>query len=69
VKFSARNTFPEKGLKLFLLNQKTGEIRLTGVLDYEDVRSYEIQIEATDNGTPSLSGHCKVVLEVLDVND
>ncbi|NXC37201.1 PCDAB protein, partial [Campylorhamphus procurvoides] len=59
VKFSARNTFPEKGLKLFLLNQKTGEIHLTGVLDFEDVRSYEIQIEATDKGTPPLSGHCK----------
>ncbi|NXF84351.1 PCDA2 protein, partial [Sclerurus mexicanus] len=60
--FAARNTFPEKGLKLFLLNQKTGEIHLTGVLDFEDVRSYEIEIEATDNGMPSLSGHCKVVL-------
>ncbi|XP_071426406.1 protocadherin alpha-2-like isoform X6 [Pithys albifrons albifrons] len=67
--FSASNTFPEKGLKLFLLNPVTGEIRLTGRLDYEDIRSYEIQIEATDKGTPPLSGHCKVVVEVMDVND
>ncbi|NXV25255.1 PCDAB protein, partial [Cepphus grylle] len=69
VTFSAINTFPAKGLNLFLLNPKMGEIRLTGLLDFEDVRSYEIQIEATDKGTPPLSGHCKVVLEVLDVND
>ncbi|XP_064528401.1 protocadherin alpha-2-like [Pseudopipra pipra] len=69
VTFSASNTFPEKGLNLFPLNPKTGEIRLMGALDYEDVRSYEILIEATDKGTPPLSGHCKVVLEVLDVND
>ncbi|NXK74874.1 PCDA1 protein, partial [Amazona guildingii] len=69
VTFTASNTFPEKGLNLFLLNPKTGEIRLTGALDFEDVRSYEIQIEATDHGTPPLSGHCKVVVEVLDVND
>ncbi|XP_048175964.1 protocadherin alpha-13-like [Corvus hawaiiensis] len=67
--FSASNIFPEQGLKVFLLNAKTGEIRLTGPLDYEDIRSYEIQIEAIDKGTPPLSGHCKVLVEVLDVND
>ncbi|XP_071614474.1 protocadherin alpha-3-like isoform X3 [Heliangelus exortis] len=67
--FSASNSYPAKGLNLFSLNPKTGEIHLTGVLDFEDVRSYEIQVEATDKGTPPLSGHCKVVVEVLDVND
>ncbi|XP_065546586.1 protocadherin alpha-2-like isoform X6 [Lathamus discolor] len=67
--FTASNTFPQKGLNIFILNPKTGEIRLTGAMDFEDVRSYEIQIEATDQGTPPLSGHCKVVVEVLDVND
>ncbi|XP_052628074.1 protocadherin alpha-3-like isoform X7 [Harpia harpyja] len=67
--FTASNTFPAHGLNLFLLDPKTGEIRLTGTLDFEDVRSYEIQIEATDKGTPPLSGHCKVLVEVLDVND
>ncbi|NXM77211.1 PCDAB protein, partial [Serilophus lunatus] len=69
VTYSASNIFPEKGLNLFVLNSQTGEIRLTGALDYEEARSYEIQIEATDKGTPPLSGHCKVVVEVLDVND
>ncbi|KAM9226361.1 protocadherin alpha-2-like [Leptosomus discolor] len=53
----------------FSIDAKTGEIRLTGVLDFEDVRFYELQIEATDKGTPPLSGHCSVELEVLDVND
>ncbi|NXN10291.1 PCDA5 protein, partial [Indicator maculatus] len=69
MKFTAINTFPPVGLNLFILNSQTGEMRLTGALDFEDVRSFEIQIEATDKGTPPLSGHCKVVLEVLDVND
>ncbi|NXS39348.1 PCDA2 protein, partial [Balaeniceps rex] len=67
--FTAINSFPRKGLNLFILNPKTGEIRLKGALDFEDVRSYELQIEATDKGTPPLSGHCKVVVEVVDVND
>ncbi|XP_064314872.1 protocadherin alpha-2-like [Phalacrocorax carbo] len=69
VMFSASNIFPPGRLNLFSLNPRTGEIRLTGALDYEDVRSYEIQIEATDKGTPPLSGHCSVELELLDVND
>ncbi|XP_053847207.1 protocadherin alpha-3-like isoform X2 [Vidua macroura] len=67
--FSVTNTFPENGMNIFLLNERTGEIHLVGTVDYEDIRSYEIQVEATDKGTPPLSGHCKVVLEVLDVND
>ncbi|XP_049685670.1 protocadherin alpha-2-like isoform X8 [Accipiter gentilis] len=66
---TASNTFPANGLNVFILDPNTGEIRLTGALDFEDVPSYEIQIEATDKGTPPLSGHCKVVVEVLDVND
>ncbi|XP_054499156.2 protocadherin alpha-13-like [Agelaius phoeniceus] len=69
VTFSVSNTFPEKGVNIFLLNARTGEINLGGTVDYEEVPLYEIQIEARDKGTPSLSGHCKLVLEVLDVND
>ncbi|XP_068816244.1 protocadherin alpha-2-like, partial [Struthio camelus] len=54
---------------VFTVNPSTGEIRLTAPLDYEDVRLYEIQVEAKDRGTPPLSGHCSVLLEVVDVND
>ncbi|XP_068273250.1 protocadherin alpha-3-like [Nyctibius grandis] len=69
ITFALINTFPPKALNLFILKPKTGEIHLAGALDFEEVRSYEIEIEATDKGTPPLSGHCKVVVEVLDVND
>ncbi|KAM3664884.1 protocadherin alpha-2-like isoform 2-T2 [Ammospiza maritima maritima] len=55
--------------ELFTIDTKTGEIRLKGTLDFEDVRLHELQIEATDKGTPPLSGHCSVELEVVDVND
>ncbi|NWT33374.1 PCDA2 protein, partial [Cardinalis cardinalis] len=51
------------------IDSKTGEIRLKGTLDFEDVQLHELQIEARDKGTPSLSGHCSVELDVLDVND
>ncbi|XP_075020911.1 protocadherin alpha-2-like [Calonectris borealis] len=67
--YSIVSSVPAGNKDLFTIDAKTGEIRLTGALDFEDVRSYEIQIEARDKGWPPLSGHCKVVVEVLDVND
>ncbi|NWH28408.1 PCDA5 protein, partial [Grus americana] len=55
--------------EMFTIDENHGEIRLQGKLDYEEMNSYEITIEARDKGWPPLSGHCKVVVEVLDVND
>ncbi|XP_071426672.1 protocadherin alpha-2-like [Pithys albifrons albifrons] len=60
---------PLSASELFSIDRKSGEIRLTGTLDFETVTLYDINIKATDKGTPPLSGHCKVVVEVLDVND
>ncbi|NWU88718.1 PCDA9 protein, partial [Upupa epops] len=65
--FSGRASAQVK--EMFSIEEKTGEIRLQGNLDYEKTDNYEIIIEAIDGGTPPLSGHCKVVVEVLDVND
>ncbi|XP_071670962.1 protocadherin alpha-2-like isoform X4 [Patagioenas fasciata] len=53
----------------FSIDGNSGDIRLTGALDFETVAFYDLQIKAKDKGTPSLSGHCKVLVEVLDVND
>ncbi|NXT37648.1 PCDA6 protein, partial [Pelecanoides urinatrix] len=55
--------------EMFSIDENKGEIRLQGKLDYEEMDSYEITIEARDKGSPPLSGHCKVLVEVLDVND
>uniref|UniRef100_A0A8V5GLN9 Uncharacterized protein n=1 Tax=Melopsittacus undulatus TaxID=13146 RepID=A0A8V5GLN9_MELUD len=55
--------------EMFSIDENKGEMRLRGNLDYEEKDSYEIAIEARDKGSPPLSGHCKVVVEVLDVND
>ncbi|NXF56660.1 PCDAB protein, partial [Oceanites oceanicus] len=67
--YSIVSSVPAGNKDLFSIDPKTGEIHLRGALDFEDVRLYELQIEARDKGTPPLSGHCKVVVEVLDVND
>ncbi|KAM4763938.1 LOW QUALITY PROTEIN: protocadherin alpha-3-like [Cyanocitta cristata] len=67
--YSILSSIPVGNKELFAIDTKTGEIRLTGTLDFENVRLHELQIEATDKGTPPLSGHCSVEVEVLDVND
>ncbi|KAM7140535.1 protocadherin beta-4 isoform 7-T7 [Molossus nigricans] len=51
----------------FSINEVTGEIRLTKKLDFEKIKSYQVEIEATDGG--GLSGKGTVVIEVVDVND
>ncbi|XP_039415451.1 LOW QUALITY PROTEIN: protocadherin alpha-6-like [Corvus cornix cornix] len=55
--------------EMFTIDENKGEISLQGKLDYEEIDSYEIPVEARDKGSPPLSGHCKVLVEVLDVND
>ncbi|XP_054697588.1 protocadherin alpha-2-like isoform X2 [Grus americana] len=67
--YSIISSVPAGNRDLFAIDPKTGEIRLRGALDFEDVRLHELQIEARDKGTPPLSGHCSLVVVVLDVND
>ncbi|NWX94295.1 PCDA7 protein, partial [Nothoprocta pentlandii] len=54
---------------LFVMDPKSGELRIIGSLDFEHVESYDLEIEANDKGIVPLAGHCSVELEVLDVND
>ncbi|NXO96706.1 PCDAB protein, partial [Certhia brachydactyla] len=69
ISYSLQILSPQDGSEVFKIDKNTGEIRLTGDLDFEDVSLYRLQVDATDKGAPPLSGHCKVVVEVLDVND
>ncbi|NWR95911.1 PCDA1 protein, partial [Furnarius figulus] len=55
--------------EIFSIDANSGEIRLTSTLDFEAVTFYELHVKARDKASPPLSGHCKVVVEVLDVND
>ncbi|XP_032076313.1 protocadherin alpha-5-like [Thamnophis elegans] len=61
------NNLPQNVRNTFSINYNTGEIIVIGKLDYEDISFYELQIVAEDKGT--LSAHCKVLIEVLDIND
>ncbi|XP_069892300.1 protocadherin alpha-5 isoform X12 [Dipodomys merriami] len=53
----------------FIINSTSGEIKVKGELDYEDRKLYEIYIDALDRNPFPLSGHCKVTVKLVDVND
>ncbi|XP_044772988.1 protocadherin alpha-1-like [Neomonachus schauinslandi] len=67
--FSFGSDVPLNIQKNFKIDSNSGEIRLVGRLDYEETKSYEIQVKAVDKGNPPMSNHCKVLVKVLDVND
>nr|XP_023473312.1 protocadherin alpha-5 isoform X12 [Equus caballus] len=53
----------------FTINSNSGEITVKGELDYEDCNLYEINIDAVDKSSFPLTGHCKVIVKILDEND
>ncbi|NXR06810.1 PCDAA protein, partial [Semnornis frantzii] len=55
--YSIVSAVPGASRDSFSIDTKTGEVKLTKTLDYEDVRLHELHIEARDKGTPPLSGH------------
>ncbi|XP_056677601.1 protocadherin beta-16-like [Monodelphis domestica] len=56
-----------KSHRAFHIDPLTGEIRISKPLDFETTEYYELSVRATDGG--GLSSHCKVLVEVMDVND
>ncbi|XP_038626841.1 protocadherin alpha-C2-like isoform X1 [Tachyglossus aculeatus] len=59
----------ERERQLFAIDPRTGEVRVRGALDYEEAASFQIYVQATDHGPVPMAGHCKVLVDVLDVND
>ncbi|XP_064422984.1 protocadherin gamma-A11-like [Latimeria chalumnae] len=61
------NKISEKARQVFEVDSKTGEVIATGKVDFEEASSYEIEIRAKDGG--GLTAYCKVLLEIIDIND
>ncbi|KAM9455730.1 protocadherin gamma-A11-like isoform 16-T16 [Clarias gariepinus] len=52
---------------MFVVNKESGEVKLNTQIDYEKSNSYQLDIQARDQG--GLSDTCKVIIDVLDIND
>ncbi|XP_061755818.1 protocadherin beta-16-like isoform X15 [Nerophis ophidion] len=64
--YSIRNTMGDVK-HLFNMNEHSGEVTLIGNVDYEKSRNYQINVRASDDG--GLTDSCKVIVDVVDVND
>uniref|UniRef100_A0A8U7P6X9 Protocadherin gamma-C3 n=1 Tax=Corvus moneduloides TaxID=1196302 RepID=A0A8U7P6X9_CORMO len=67
--YSFSSYTPQKVRQLFSVDPHSGEVRVNGTLDYEEASSYEIYVQATDQGPVSMAGHCKVLVNIVDAND
>ncbi|XP_035265774.1 protocadherin alpha-2-like isoform X4 [Anguilla anguilla] len=65
--FSSRS--PQNIMETFEIDVHTGDVKVKGNVDFEKYGAFEIRIQATDRGHVPLTGHCKLLVEVLDVND
>lgn len=49
------------------INPFTGEVRVAGLIDYEEASTHELDVQAKDGG--GQASHCKLIIDVIDVND
>uniref|UniRef100_A0A4W6DUU1 Cadherin domain-containing protein n=1 Tax=Lates calcarifer TaxID=8187 RepID=A0A4W6DUU1_LATCA len=52
---------------VFSLDQTTGEVKVSGSIDYEELSAYEMQITAKDG--LGLVSSCTLIIDITDVND
>ncbi|XP_019221682.1 protocadherin gamma-A12 isoform X44 [Oreochromis niloticus] len=54
-------------INVFSIDRKTGKIKVTAVIDFEERNSFEMRAEAKDG--LGLTSYAKVLIDVTDVND
>ncbi|KAM3867182.1 protocadherin gamma-A10-like [Diretmus argenteus] len=54
-------------IDIFSIDENTGAISVSGLIDFEKDRKYEVRVEAKDRG--GLIGTSDVIIDVIDVND
>ncbi|XP_063060291.1 protocadherin gamma-A12-like [Engraulis encrasicolus] len=54
-------------LRQFSIDTNTGEVKVIGIIDYEDKTEYEFWVQAKDGA--GLASDAKVEIEITDVND
>ncbi|XP_045887419.1 protocadherin gamma-A11-like [Micropterus dolomieu] len=57
----------DEDINVFSIDPKTGEIRVTGVIDFEEMSSFEMRVQAKDG--LGLTSYAKVIIDVTDIND
>nr|XP_057919077.1 protocadherin alpha-8-like isoform X16 [Doryrhamphus excisus] len=58
-----------KAYDIFELDKFSGLIKLKGPVDFEESDIYKLDILASDKGQPPLTGRCRVIIKIKDIND
>ncbi|XP_021944400.1 cadherin-87A [Folsomia candida] len=61
--------FIEKGSEYFSVDNKTGEVKVAGRLDYEHQPSYNVTVVVVDSGVPQLSSTATIMVSLVNDND
>ncbi|XP_059918603.1 protocadherin alpha-2-like isoform X6 [Gadus macrocephalus] len=69
IEYSLRSKGQDDIFDLFDIDPKSGAISIKGPIDFEKNSAFEIHAQASDRGQPPMSAHCKVLVEVVDLND
>uniref|UniRef100_UPI003AAB2704 protocadherin alpha-8-like n=1 Tax=Centroberyx gerrardi TaxID=166262 RepID=UPI003AAB2704 len=67
--YSLRSKGQDHILETFHIDPQTGAIRVKANVDFEETTAFEIRAEANDKAQPPMSAHCKILVEVIDLND
>ncbi|CAB1337127.1 unnamed protein product [Coregonus sp. 'balchen'] len=57
------------GVRFPLLSAYDADVGKNGKIDFEEHPAFEIRAQASDRGQPPMAAHCKVLVEVVDLND
>ncbi|XP_029439519.1 protocadherin-10-like [Rhinatrema bivittatum] len=69
IEYSFSGHVPGRVRELFSVESRSGQVRVQGVLDYEKASVHELYVQARDRGPSAVAVHCRVLVELLDVND
>ncbi|OCT97077.1 protocadherin-18 [Xenopus laevis] len=69
VVYSFSSHVPPKITETFKIDPESGQLTVIKPVDYETTKSYEIDVQAQDMGPNSIPAHCKIIINVVDVND
>ncbi|XP_061899849.1 protocadherin gamma-C3-like [Entelurus aequoreus] len=69
IEYSLGKTQKKKVHDRFELDSITGEIRVKGLIDFEDTEIYRLDVQASDKGQPPWTSEGRVVIKIKDVND
>ena len=54
---------------MFSINRTSGEIRINGLFDYEEVQQFQLTVEAVDNGVVRRTDTLSLYVYLVDDND